>query len=1579
MAQVPNRPGTARTSGPVSGGETMSPAPPRRPYSGGPGGQRRWNTPKELQRLLTSISTSPKSMRSPNAGQVELPPLVPQPGQPPAGRPKPHLEPMKVQGDEKLSSQSERPSDAHHTPPPGQPLAFDKGMIPSQLVSPVTTERDTSVFRGTRPSPTPLREDAAGYPDARARRRGSSMGSGGPGLHNTLSSVRMSNFRRLSSQSGHSSMVRLLMPGEQEPRDVGIRVTPREVVISQGAEGEIRPKILLRISLLDIIDVEERCGKLIMQLQREGDEAMMSSPSANRGSGPGPGGPLSPRQEYDRYEIMLPSSSVDDDDTVLELLMFSIVRAQVRALQGETTKLRKSLRPVGARVLDVVHFNDVYHNEIFKTEEPCGGASRFFHTLCQIRETRNPLVLFSGDFVGPSLMSVLTRGKQMVDALNFVGTHYGCFGNHEFDFGLRNLERIIHGYTHGEYIFAGSQTEWVMSNMEGADGKPLGGVTKMKLIEWNGVKVGILGLCENWLRNCPRLGKEEARYLDLCETGESLAQELKRQGAEVVIALTHNRLDVDKEVTAACPSIDILLGGHDHFYKSSLQNRVLKSGEEYQWLSEIQIVVDEEGKSSIGNSKAHAIKSETPEHPRMNALVQRYEQKMAEKMGKVIGRCEFALDSTEECCRWMEGHLSNFVADIMQEGGDDEDWQCDCAILGGAAVSGKALKPPGVITIGDVFNWFPHETKVQRVKMTGDILRRLLRVSVRELPEEAPSFPHPSESLHFTINGITGGHKPPTVTDIFIKGEPLDPHKDYVVAVTDFVAAGKERFKFLTGDGVEVLTDSEHAEQLSVWMLEFFKQKKGQRAEAGEEDKEDELPTAGSVQLQPSEGTDAGLSKERSTTLEKAPEGAAGKEGNVVVHGSPNKSRQSLFSSGVFAGDEIDLDDIETLDMDVPTMKKLMMAFAHLSEEIELFSAQEFIKDAVKDLLMCDRATIFIADHVNKTLKFVPDGSDQEISIPINMGIAGLCATEGKIVNIPDAYKDSRFNQKVDQKTKYRTRNILACPVKRKGCSNVYGVIQAINKDVELGPFSDRDEKVLMLFGSQAGQHLSHSEIFETMEANQEATHLLLRIARELMQDVTLDLKSMVNVIMSSSSQLFRCDRSSLFLVDNKAPSGRPEMWTIIRDPNSGRETVIRLEIGKGIAGHVAATGQTIRLKKAHDSPLFNTKNDKETGYHTEQVLCVPIYPTEGSTDVLGVIQFINKLNGVEFTDGDEKLAQAFAAFAGLSISNSQEVDLLKLQHDETLLQEVPFKPLGRIKQKGGWSTVRRAVRTGVFRMLSADGLKVKVDPEDAAAKLGEYPKVSSRDNSPVGDSEIRDEIDSFRELRKRESNLMNNKPSWLQQGLNKAKRSGSRRQLSTGRIMWFGNRKVSESALGTQGPGSGLAGIPHRPGSVNSSGSSAGGGQHTGATEARSPEYMPVSPRGASSFRAGDSRSRRKDGSFSVLGRKDSQGNPAQPEAPYAFLGNGTRRGSPLGEQTQQPAGRRLTAKGVTPIDVDRRRRSSTSQATLVSPRGREGVNVRSSLGAFDPLISPRHLQTVAHTHRLQSRDSTSAGSTDS
>jgi signal transduction protein with GAF and PtsI domain len=98
----------------------------------------------------------------------------------------------------------------------------------------------------------------------------------------------------------------------------------------------------------------------------------------------------------------------------------------------------------------------------------------------------------------------------------------------------------------------------------------------------------------------------------------------------------------------------------------------------------------------------------------------------------------------------------------------------------------------------------------------------------------------------------------------------------------------------------------------------------------------------------------------------------------------------------------------------------------------------------------------------------------------MDQGIAGMVATSGNTLNIPDAYENSNFNQAIDKKTGYRTRGILCMPIKAD--DKVIGVLQLINKLSGSGVFTTDDEDVMQIFLSIAGPILAESNLYEQIQ-----------------------------------------------------------------------------------------------------------------------------------------------------------------------------------------------------------------------------------------------------------------------------------------------------------------------------------------------------------------------------------------------------------------------------------------------------------------------------------------------------------------
>jgi phosphoserine phosphatase RsbU/P len=107
--------------------------------------------------------------------------------------------------------------------------------------------------------------------------------------------------------------------------------------------------------------------------------------------------------------------------------------------------------------------------------------------------------------------------------------------------------------------------------------------------------------------------------------------------------------------------------------------------------------------------------------------------------------------------------------------------------------------------------------------------------------------------------------------------------------------------------------------------------------------------------------------------------------------------------------------------------------------------------------------------------------------------------------------------------------------------------------------------------------------------------------------------------ILTVARNELHVERGTLYFVDEQ----KKEIWTKIAGELSSE---IRLPVGKGLAGTVAATGEPVILYDAYDDPRFDRSSDQRTGYRTRSMLCVPIKNRQQR--VVGVLQLLNKLQG---------------------------------------------------------------------------------------------------------------------------------------------------------------------------------------------------------------------------------------------------------------------------------------------------------------------------------------------------------------
>ena len=172
----------------------------------------------------------------------------------------------------------------------------------------------------------------------------------------------------------------------------------------------------------------------------------------------------------------------------------------------------------------------------------------------------------------------------------------------------------------------------------------------------------------------------------------------------------------------------------------------------------------------------------------------------------------------------------------------------------------------------------------------------------------------------------------------------------------------------------------------------------------------------------------------------------------------------------------------------------------------------------------------------------------------------------------------------------------------------------------------------------------------------------------------TLDLNELLDILVDIALEIVDGDRGTVYILDEASQ----ELWTRVAKGLDGLSRVtIRLPLGKGIAGYVAATGDAINIPDAYLDPRFNPDYDRQTGYRTASILCLPIHTKSGK--IIGVFQLLNKKNGV-FSEDDTRIMHAFSIHAAIALENArlyeQEREKIRIERDLLAAREVQMSLL---------------------------------------------------------------------------------------------------------------------------------------------------------------------------------------------------------------------------------------------------------------------------------------------------------------
>ena len=445
-----------------------------------------------------------------------------------------------------------------------------------------------------------------------------------------------------------------------------------------------------------------------------------------------------------------------------------------------------------AAQLVIFHTNDM-HSRIQDTDDnkhSIGLAE--LAAAVKTAKAQNPATLWldAGDTFHGMPIITISRGESMVPLMNAAGYDAMTAGNHDFNYGSAQLERLA------------KQLKFPILDanvVRKSNGKRL--FKPYKIFKLNGIKVGVFGLStpETAFKTNPK-NVTEVEFLNPVEVSKEMIKVL-RPKCDVLIALMHMGVDASSEFTSEriareTDGIDLIVDGHSHTVLTEgirvKDTLIVQTGCYEHFLGKATIAVEDHKiiskKSELLDADEIRAINPVPDK-QILAVLKDVNAKAEVLLNEVVAHSDKELSSERLLVRRNESELGNLTADAFR-------WaaKSDIAIINGGGL--RADLPKGDVRKRDIMAIFPFGNTLRVAEVKGSVIRAMLEHSVEYYPASFGGFLDVS-GLTFSYDPTQpGGHR---VKEISIGGHPLDENKNYTIALADFQTYGGDDYTMLKG------------------------------------------------------------------------------------------------------------------------------------------------------------------------------------------------------------------------------------------------------------------------------------------------------------------------------------------------------------------------------------------------------------------------------------------------------------------------------------------------------------------------------------------------------------------------------------------------------------------------------------------------------------------------------------------------------------------------------------------------------------------------------------------------------------
>jgi len=261
--------------------------------------------------------------------------------------------------------------------------------------------------------------------------------------------------------------------------------------------------------------------------------------------------------------------------------------------------------------------------------------------------------------------------------------------------------------------------------------------------------------------------------------------------------------------------------------------------------------------------------------------------------------------------------------------------------------------------------------------------------------------------------------------------------------------------------------------------------------------------------------------------------------------------------------------------------------------------------------------------------------------------------------------------------------------------------------------FADDQMDLLQAIADQAAGAIVKARLLEESERSARQLNLLNEVARNLTS--TLELSNLFDQILDNAIDIIGCEAGTLFLIDDDTGE---LIFEVVKGPVASELQGKRLRPGTGNVGRCVETRMAVIVNEARQTQEWPRKPDQETGFQARDLLIVPMFAQE---KIVGLIEVINRRDGLPITQEDQDLLTAFTSQAAIALENARlytltdqqladRVDELSVMQriDRELNASLDVSRAMRITLD--WAMMRSGADAGFVGVIAEDGVRVMAD-----------------------------------------------------------------------------------------------------------------------------------------------------------------------------------------------------------------------------------------------------------------------------